>query len=284
MARDQAERAARPPVARGPLALRLRFARLAGGLSPRCGHAIEVIGVDSGATRILVEDRTGAAVHLVDIKKLGPTRVFGGRTKILFDLPGLDRAREEEVRRRREGGRDTVQTPCEGAGIEARCRIDSPCGYEHRCECACARRGVERAFDAGHQGPEGGVRRERDRAGRRLYEHQGQGVHVGPVVESLTPRLLGRGVARRAHHGARRARSTWPRPAPGPGRSRLPVPGPRRRRSGWRALCPGGRSPGGGRSRGPGPRRRLPRRPGRGTAACPRSSIAAQAAPLRAAP
>jgi hypothetical protein len=63
---------------------------------------------------------------------------------------------------------------------------------------------LHRAADPRHQRGDGGVRGERDRAGHRLDEDEAQRVHVRPPVDRLALRLLRRGVAGRAQHGALR--------------------------------------------------------------------------------
>ena len=112
---------------------------------------------------------------------------------------------------------------------------------EGRARPAASRRSagstVPAASSTGRQGPgragtgagcstrairvaEGGVGGERHGPGRRLDEHQGQGVHVGPAVERLA---LGPARGRRSGRcrpRRRPARSRWPRPGPGPARSR----------------------------------------------------------------
>src|SRR5258708_10638012 len=47
------------------------------------------------------------------------------------------------------------------------------------------------------------VRVERDAAGDHLVADDAHGVEIAPVIDRLSPRLLGRHVIRRAHYGAR---------------------------------------------------------------------------------
>ena len=89
-----------------------------------------------------------------------------------------------------------------GVGAVGRHRLAGP--LERLCERAQRVGHLDRLADAGHERGDGGVGRERHRAGDRLDEHEAERVDVGPAVDRLALGLLGRGVAGGAEHGALR--------------------------------------------------------------------------------
>ncbi len=69
--------------------------------------------------------------------------------------------------------------------------------------------------DARHEGRDRGVGGEGDHPGDRLVEDQGEGVDVGPTVDPVAERLLGRGVPGGAHRRPRRFGQRRLRQGPG---------------------------------------------------------------------
>ena len=94
---------------------------------------------------------------------------------------------------------------------------------------------LDRLADAGHEGGDGGVGREGHGAGDALDQEQAERVHVGLAVDRLALRLLGRGVAGGAEHGALRLGPR--RLGQGAGQAEVGdrAAGRRRRRGGCRA-------------------------------------------------
>ncbi len=97
-----------------------------------------------------------------------------------------------------------AQAGGQAGGVEARRDVGRGGAGQHVVERP--ERGVvrQRLPDPGRQRAHGGVGDEGHRAGHRLVEHERQRVDVGPAVDRLALGRLGRDVARRAHHGARR--------------------------------------------------------------------------------
>ena len=135
------------------------------------------------------------------VKQTRPSRIIG-RGAVRLDSGAGEGARQSQGLWRRQPSHDPIQGAGQGQGVRAVGGVHRTGRFQHRAEGPQVGGHLHRSVDAPHQGGEGGVGRERDRASGGLHQDQTQGVHIGPAVERLAANLFRRGVAGRAHHGA----------------------------------------------------------------------------------
>ena len=136
------------------------------------------------------------------------------------------------------GGQGTgqrAQPGRESRGIEPGGRLGRRGPGQHVVEGSQCLVRRERLADTRRQRPHGGVGHERNRARKRLVEHEGQASRRRPCRPPASPRLTRATCSGPSRPWRRPARCRPPRPGRGPRRSRPPGPVPPRRRADWPA-------------------------------------------------
>ena len=153
------------------------------------------LGIGLGARLVRLVDR-----HDHERRRLARPAHTPGRVVRAAQLLGRRVEQRRRQQRERFGPRQLAgrlqETLAELGGRRPLLRIGAPGTLEHRGERTQIGRHRHQLADPGRQRRHRRVGLERQRAGDRLVQRQPQRVHVGPAVDRLTERLLGRRVPR----------------------------------------------------------------------------------------